>query len=204
MYGVTNRLLDSATLATKGSAGRPQVAKLRAALLDAHVSAARKLCKPAGAEEASAYIADTMKRYYDDVIDEIAGKGEADAYDTDCISSVGERWSTKLMSAYLCDTGVSAPFFESDRIIMTDGESGNARPILDATRAKTDALLQPLLDANAIPLVTGFFGSSLKDGKLTTLGRGGSDLSAAVLGYCLDATEVSLYKVEYTTVSEVD
>jgi aspartokinase len=157
------------------------------------------LCRPAAAAETSEYIHATLRTYFDAVTSEIAGARRITAYDTDRISSVGERWSTRIMAAYLTDAGHDAPFVESDRIIVTDSESGNAKPILDATRARTDELLVPLLARGGIPLVTGFFGASQAEGRLTTLGRGGSDLTAAVLGYCLDATEVNLYKVEYTT-----
>ena len=116
----------------------------------------------------------------------------------DRISSVGERWSSKLMSSYMTDIGYDAPFVSSDQLIVTDGCSGNARPILDATRARVQEVLVPLLQRGGLPVITGFFGAS-ETGKLTTLGRGGSDLSAAVLGYCIDADEVSLWKVEHTT-----
>jgi aspartokinase len=112
---------------------------------------------------------------------------------------VGERWSSKLMASYMSSTlGLDAPFVPSDVLIVTDGCSGNARPIMDATRARVQETLVPLLQRGGLPVVTGFFGAS-ETGKLTTLGRGGSDLSAAVLGHCLDADEVSLWKVEYTT-----
>ena len=102
------------------------------------------------------------------------------------------------MSSFLQDQGYDSPLFESDTIIVTDDVSGNARPILDATRRRVAERLLPSLDRGALPVVTGFFGAS-ETGKLTTLGRGGSDLTAAVLGYCVDADDVSLWKVEYTT-----
>ena len=102
------------------------------------------------------------------------------------------------MASHLQSRGVDAPFVQSDRLIVTDDVSGNARPILDASRRKAGGLLVPMLSRGGIPVVTGFFGAS-EGGKLTTLGRGGSDLSAAVLGHCIDADSVSLWKVEFTT-----
>lgn len=129
----------------------------------------------------------------------MAGARQATAYHTDVLSSLGERWSTKMMSCYMVgEMGRDAPFWEADALVVTDSVSGNASPILDATKARVRARVLPQLERGAIPLVTGFFGADAS-GKLTTLGRGGSDLSAAVLGHSLDAQEVSLYKVEYTT-----
>lgn len=196
MFGVTNRLLDGANQAVKGN--RTGVTKIRNELLDTHTRTVQSLCSPVLANEASDYIQQTLQIYYDNVVNELMEKKRLEPYDTDRISSVGERWSTRIMAAYMQNHGYDAPFVESNNLIVTDNESGNARPILEDTRKKTDTILVPMLERNAIPIVTGFFGAS-QEGKLTTLGRGGSDLTAAVLGYCLDAQEVSLYKVEYTT-----
>lgn len=107
----------------------------------------------------------------------------------DCISSVGERWSSALLTGRLRSTGRRATLFEADALIVTDEESGNARPILDASRARVQATVVPAIEGGAIAVVPGFMGVSVS-GKLTTLGRGGSDLTAAVLGHCVDADEV--------------
>lgn len=87
------------------------------------------------------------------------------------------------------------------RRILSD-ESGNATPLLKETRVNVVRDLLPLLEDGQVPLVSGFFGTSATSGKLTTLGRGGTDLTAAVLGHALDADEINLYKVEYTKTPE--
>ena len=81
-------------------------------------------------------------------------------------------------------------------------ESGNATPLLTETRANVVRDLLPLLEDGQVPLVSGFFGTSATSGKLTTLGRGGTDLTAAVLGHALDADEINLYKVVYTKTAQ--
>lgn len=197
MFGVTNKLLDAAHAAVRGDPAKVQ--KLRGDLLSLHTKTAAELVGQAGLrEEYGDYVSATFGKYFDAVCEDVARRRACDAYDTDRLSSVGERWSSRLMSTYMRDLGYDAPFVGSDELIVTDGCSGNARPILDATRQRVQEVLQPLLQRGALPVVTGYFGAS-ETGKLTTLGRGGSDLSAAVLGYCLDADEVSLWKVEYTT-----
>ena len=110
----------------------------------------------------------------------------------DCISSVGERWSSALLTGRLRSTGRPATLFEADTLIVTDEESGNARPILDASRDRVQATVVPAIAGGAIAVVPGFMGVSMS-GKLTTLGRGGSDLTAAVLGHCVDADEVRMW-----------
>ena len=65
------------------------------------------------------------------------------------------------------------------------------------TNTRTQVLV-PLLEDGVLPIVSGFFGTSSETGKLTTIGRGGTDLTAAVVGHALDADEIQLHKVEYT------
>jgi aspartate kinase len=78
---------------------------------------------------------------------------------------------------------------DATELIVTDDTFQNAAPLMDATRARISARLTPMLDEGTIPIVTGFFGAT-EEGVTTTLGRGGSDYSAAIVGTCLDADEV--------------
>jgi aspartate kinase len=77
-------------------------------------------------------------------------------------------------------------------VIVTDAVFGNATPIMEATRKKTNEVIKPLLDAGVIPIVTGFNGATV-DGRPTTLGRGGSDFSASILAAALDASELWIW-----------
>src|SRR5262249_30099343 len=77
-------------------------------------------------------------------------------------------------------------------LIVTDSYHGGAEPRADETRRKCDAVLTPLLAAGEIPVVTGFIGAT-HDGKLTTLGRGGSDYSATILVAALDAEGIIIW-----------
>ena len=199
MYGVTNRLYDCIRLAT--ARDRAGLARVRNGLLDGHIRIARDLCAPAAADDACDYIHASVAESVDAVCRDAAGAGALDAHGRDAISSAGERWSTRIMAAHMSGGGGGegapggAHFVDSLRVIATDGVAGNAKPLLAQSRAQCDALLAPMLAAGGIPLVTGFYGGG-PDGRPTTLGRGGSDLSAAVLGHCLDAAEIVLYKVE--------
>jgi aspartokinase/homoserine dehydrogenase 1 len=96
------------------------------------------------------------------------------------------------MSEYLNANGVKARAINAFDVIVTDAVFGNATPLLEETRKRAAALIQPLLDEGIIPVVTGFNGATF-DGRPTTLGRGGSDFSASILAAVLDAAELWIW-----------
>jgi aspartate kinase len=106
--------------------------------------------------------------------------------------AVGERLSALLISEYLNATGVRAVAVNAAEVVVTDAVFGNASPLMEPTREKARARLAPLLEAGAIPVVTGFNGATA-DGRSTTLGRGGSDFSASILSAALDAAELWIW-----------
>ena len=106
--------------------------------------------------------------------------------------AIGERLSAILMAACLESTGVAAEAVSGAEVIVTDAVFGNATPIMEETRKKSEAILRPMLVAGLIPIVTGFNGSTM-DGRATTLGRGGSDFSASILAAALEASELWIW-----------
>ena len=108
------------------------------------------------------------------------------------ISSVGERLSARLVSAALCESGIEGVAVEATELIVTDNCSGRAEPLMPQTRERAAARLAPLLEEHSVPVVTGFIGAT-PEGMLTTLGRGGSDYSATILGAALQADEVIIW-----------
>jgi len=118
--------------------------------------------------------------------------GEASARALDAISSLGERMTIHLVSACLCEIGLKSEPVEATELIATDANFQAANPLVELTRARTQARLLPLLERGVVPVVTGFIGAT-QQGALTTLGRGGSDFSAALLGVALGAAEVWIW-----------
>ena len=108
----------------------------------------------------------------------------ADIYDL--VVSYGEKISTFLVSKYLTSNGYKANHIFSDKIIRTDDNFGRALPLLEETEVLVKEKLYPLLksDLNNLICVSGYYGST-KDNKISTLGSGGSDISAAILAYAL-------------------
>jgi aspartate kinase len=110
----------------------------------------------------------------------------------DEIVSYGERLSALLLAAVLSAKGLAARYVDARRCIVTDDEYGNASPLYQETERRTRRELLPLIEASVIPVLGGFIASSLKDAT-TTLGRGGSDYTAALIGACCGAREVEIW-----------
>jgi len=110
----------------------------------------------------------------------------------DAISGIGETLAAPLLSAAIAAAGRSSESVDATQLIVTTDQFGGAEPLMDDTRARAQALLAPLVARGTIPVVTGFIGATV-DGITTTLGRGGSDYSASILGAALDAGEVWIW-----------
>jgi aspartate kinase len=100
--------------------------------------------------------------------------------------------SVRLMAAVLQEAGLSAQVVEASRLIVTDDHFRDAHPDFLTTARQSAQVLQPLFDQGVIPVVTGFIGAT-PQGVVTTLGRGGSDYSAGILGAVLQADEVWIW-----------
>jgi aspartate kinase len=109
----------------------------------------------------------------------------------DEIVAYGEQLSAQLLAAVLLEEHLASRYVDARRCVKTDDNYGSAAP-LPETAAATRAELLPLLDALRIPVLGGFIGSTDK-GVTTTLGRGGSDYSAAIIGAALDAREIQIW-----------
>ncbi len=105
----------------------------------------------------------------------------------------GEQLSARLVVAGLLARGAKAEYVDAATLIRTDGVFGGAFPDLVATDREVRAQLRPLLKKRVLPVVPGFVGGA-SDGALVTLGRGGSDLTATVLGRSLRAARITLWK----------
>lgn len=118
--------------------------------------------------------------------------GEATPRAMDAISSLGERLSAGILAALLRRQGCPSQAVDARQLVVTDDAFQGAVPLLDETRAAVARRLLPLLEGGTVPVVTGFLGAN-RQGVTTTLGRGGSDCSAAILGVAAGADEVWIW-----------
>src|SRR5690349_8680349 len=110
----------------------------------------------------------------------------------DAVVSYGEILSSTLMAAVLNQRGVEARQVDARRCIITDDEHTCAAPLLSETFARTESELRPLLESRIVPVLGGFIGATLQ-GATTTLGRGGSDYTAALIGAALHVDEIQIW-----------
>ena len=110
----------------------------------------------------------------------------------DAIVSYGEQLSSRLLAEVLRSKGLSTRQFDSRRIVMTDDEFGAAQPLIDETNELVRLELQPSIDAGEVPVMGGFIAGN-RAGETTTLGRGGSDYSAAIVAAALNASELQIW-----------
>lgn len=122
----------------------------------------------------------------------IAVLGESTPRIMDTIASAGERMCIHVLAAAVQSAGVPAEAVEATRLIRTDDHFTDAHPDMAKTKELTCTVLNPILAQGKVPIVTGFLAANEK-GNITTLGRGGSDYSAALIGAALPADDVWIY-----------
>ncbi len=190
MRGVTDALTEGARTAASGDdqTYRAIVADLRVR----HYRAIDKLLDPNSERAELLGIVDEVLDDFDAFCTSVRILGEVTDRAMDAIVSLGERINARILAATLHQRGAHTLAVDGTELIVTDDRFQNAVPLMDATRKRVTARLSPLLDEGAIPVVTGFIGAT-ETGVTTTLGRGGSDYSAAILGDCLDADEVWIW-----------
>ncbi|HEX7976779.1 MAG TPA: aspartate kinase [Anaerolineales bacterium] len=190
MSGVTNLLLDSAARAMQGNMEAVHQAALRLRSQHSAVIAALlpDLARRAQVQqEVNHLISD-----FTSLCQAIEVLGEATPRALDAVASLGERLSVRLLAAALEGRDLPAQFVEATQLIVTDREFQSAHPDWPASEQRIRQVLNPLLERGLTPVVTGFIGAT-PEGVITTLGRGGSDYSAAILGATLPADEVWIW-----------
>ncbi|HEU4953726.1 MAG TPA: bifunctional aspartate kinase/homoserine dehydrogenase I [Gemmatimonadales bacterium] len=191
MAGTTDALLAVAQQAGSGDART--VAPLIARLRLRHAEVARALL-PGGRLRADVLAVITERFAELEALAEgLRLLRELTPRTTDYIVSRGERLSATLVAAALEAGGTRARYVEATDLIHTDAAFGRASPDYARTDRSVQRALLPLLERGIVPVVPGFIGST-PEGELATLGRGGSDLTATLLGRALGAKRVSLWK----------
>jgi aspartate kinase len=190
MSGVTDLLLNGAQAASRAELGR--FLEIASSIRSKHAEAATALFPDPTARALAMEPVDHRLTELSRLAEALAVLGEASPRAMDAVASLGERMSIHLLSGAIRALGSKSQPVEASAVVRTDAIYQSAVPDMAVTRELSQRVLVPMLADHAIPVVTGFIGAT-EDGVLTTLGRGGSDYSAAILGAALDAQEVWIY-----------
>jgi aspartokinase/homoserine dehydrogenase 1 len=196
LAGVTDLLLQGATDASFGRTA--QSARAAATFRQIHQRALAdilndrpKLAKRVKADLSTAI--DTTCREYEHLCSGVAVLAHLDPRTQDVLVARGERISARLLAAAVAQAGRKAKFIDATEIVRTDAQHAGATPRLAASAVLARKILRPVMAARTVAIVPGFIGQA-PDGSVTTLGRGGSDLTATLLGRSLAARQVQLWK----------
>src|SRR5438067_3353278 len=189
MSRVTDALLASVQVAAND-----HVETARRAL-DEHFERHRKVARALlTAEAAKSYelVIESAQGEIAELLREVSARSQPLPLLQDVVVSYGERLSASLLAEILRADDLAAQYVDARCCITTNSEHGCAAPVFDETIKRTRAEVFPLVEKSVIPVLGGFIASSL-NGETTTLGRGGSDYTAAIVGAALSAREIQIW-----------
>src|SRR5579859_2191680 len=131
-------------------------------------------------------------REFESLLHDLEVSRKLDLKTQDQLLGFGECFSSRLVTEALCQAGLNAAHVDARSCIVTDARHGQASPLWDLTNQRLQENLSPLLRAGRVPVLGGFIAST-EDGVPTTLGRGGSDFTAAIVGAALAADRVEIW-----------
>ena len=189
MTGVTDALICGAETAASGD--EETYKSIAATLLARHREVIEKLVLQKEQPEILAVITEFIGEF-SNLCRGVSILGEITPRAMDTIVSFGERMNAPVIAAALRKKGLASESVSAKDLIVTDSNFQKAMPMMDESRVQTRKVLLPLLEKKSVPVITGFIGAN-KTGNITTLGRGGSDYSGALIGTSLDASEVWIW-----------
>jgi aspartate kinase len=128
----------------------------------------------------------------EELMDSAARAKGATPAERDTIAAAGELLSSQLVAAVLQHRGLDAAWVDARAVLVTDAQHGKAAPLFELTEARLRQRVAPFVADGKIVVMGGFVGATV-DGKTTTLGRGGSDYSASIVGAGLGAQEIHIW-----------
>jgi aspartate kinase len=186
---ITDQLLAMAAAASAG--GRDKALELSRSARERHYTTACDLLGTHAFEQ----IAPELEADFDgldELLRGVVAVGELTPRTTDTIAGFGERVSSKIAAAAFSQRGIEAAHVDSRSCIVTDANFGKAVPQFEETDARLAEVVKPLLQRGRVPVMGGFIAST-REGIGTTLGRGGSDFSAAIIGAGLHAERIEIW-----------
>lgn len=188
--GITDALINAARGAARGD--EAAIDTVRRELWGRHRALAERLLTDEWERETLFREWAELLKVFDRVTRSIATLGERSLRGTDAVAALGERFIAHLVAVLLRQSGIAAQMVDATDLIVTDDSFGAARPLYAESIERTRKRLRPLVQAGIVPVVTGYIGAT-REGVVTTLGRGGGDYTAALIGAAMDAEEVWIW-----------
>ena len=189
--GVTDELSEAAEQAQK--AKQDYVQKFKKEMLEKHLAVATEAIKDKWMQKRVQQAIEKIIDELEKVLTGISFVGELTPKSRDYVLSFGERLSAPLVCGAIQDLKLESQCFTGKEAgIVTDSNFGEARPLMNVTTHQLKERIEPLLERNIIPVVSGYIAAT-QDGVVTTLGRGGSDYTATLLGAALAVDEVWIW-----------
>ncbi len=189
MAGVTDQLLAMARAAGSGDCNN--ALELSRAVRERHYVAASELLGTATFGQIHSEL-ETEADSLDELLRGIAAVGELTPRTMDNVMSHGERLSSRLVAWAFSSLDIPSVLVDARECIVTDNSYTKAIPQIDVTNDAVRSRVRPLLGRDKVPVLAGFIGAT-RDGITTTIGRGGSDFSAAILGAAIDAERIEIW-----------
>jgi len=189
MARVTDTLLSMARAA--GAGERKSALKLCRSLQERHYETASELLGTALFTDFHSELGAEFESL-DELLRGISAVGEITPRTTDNVASFGEILSSKIVAAAFSALGLKSVHVDAREVMVTDSTYMQAVPQLDETLERLEEVVRPLLDSGQIPVMGGFVGAN-KAGITTTIGRGGSDFSADIVGAALGAERIEIW-----------
>ncbi|HEY9075520.1 MAG TPA: aspartate kinase [Anaerolineaceae bacterium] len=190
LSGVTDLLLNSAAAAAHGDTTSLESAATK--IRTRHAEILGDLLSNESERRAAWDLLNPLLEDFTSLCRAIAVLGEATPRALDAVASLGERLAVRTLAAAIQSAGTPACYIDATELIVTDDAYQSALPNFEATGIATRTRLEPVLAKRQVAVVTGFIGAT-PQGVTTTLGRGGSDYTAAILGAALPADEVWIW-----------
>jgi len=191
--GVTNALIAIAKKSATGLVDEALVSLK--ALQERHNKIAKELFDQSANKERLSLAQEKFTKDFVDLerlAQSLSVLGELTLRAQDQLTAYGELWSSLLLNHELQQHGIDACWFDARKVLITENGFTRAAPLFEVTEAKARELMLPILQRGTVVVTQGFIGAT-KEGITTTIGRGGSDYSAAIFGSVLNAEEIQIW-----------
>ncbi|HMP40520.1 MAG TPA: aspartate kinase [Roseiflexaceae bacterium] len=190
LSGMTDALIGAARAAARGNEAAADEA--RRSLWGRHRTLAERLVSDEWEREILYREWADLLKVFDRITRSIGTLGEHSPRSIDAVAAIGERFMAHLIATTLRQGGQPARMIDAAELIVTDDHYGAAQPLIEPTNEQIRSRLLPLLQSRIVPVVTGYIGAT-ESGVVTTLGRGGGDYSATLIGAAIGAEAVEIW-----------